>query len=120
MFHVPNEFRLRTHPVLGSDDSYGNNGFFIINKDGYEIRVQASDGEGWEHVSVSINRSRCPSWEQMNYVKDLFWDAEDCVVQFHPPKSEYVNMHEYVLHLWRCVDKDFPLPDKLMVGVNLK
>ena len=54
----------------------------------------------WEHVSVS-HRGRCPSWEEMRDVKDLFWAEDECVVQFHPPKSEYVNIHPYVLHLWK-------------------
>lgn len=116
MFHVPNEFRLKKHPILGSDDSYGNNGFFIFNYKGYEVRCQASEGLGWRHVSVTINRNRTPSWEIMNYVKDLFWDAEDCVVQFHPPKSEYVNNHENCLHLWQPIDQEIPLPDSIMVG----
>ena len=120
MFRVPNEYRLRKHPTYGSTEEDGNNGVFIIPKDGYEIFVIASDGgldenEKWEHVSVSINRQRCPSWEQMCFIKNLFWEEEDCVLQYHPAKKDYVNMHPYVLHLWRPVGKEIAMPPKVMV-----
>jgi hypothetical protein len=34
----------------------------------------------------------------MCYVKRLFWDADDVVMQLHPRESEYVNAHPHVLH----------------------
>lgn len=43
-------------------------------------------------------------------VKDLFWDEEDVVVQFHPRKSEYVDNHKYCLHLWRKAGVDIETP----------
>ena len=124
MFHVINKYREREHPQLKSDDSYGNNGFFIIpyqKPNGLQYRVQASDGMGWEHISVSIalpgrQALRCPTWGEMCYIKKLFWDEEDCVIQYHPAKSEYVNRHPYVLHLWRPIDQVIPIPEKIMVG----
>lgn len=126
MFHVPNKYRLRNSLFLASDDSYGNNGMFIIphyRVADYFFAVQASDGEGWEHASVSLtmkkkNVERCPTWEEMCYVKDLFWDKEDTVIQYHPAEKNYVNMHKYVLHLWRPVDIELPLPDPLMIGIK--
>ena len=53
-----------------------------------------------EHVSVKGPKDT-PRWETMCVIKDLFWDDEDEVIQYHPKKSEYVNMHKNVLHLWR-------------------
>lgn len=41
---------------------------------------------------------------------------EECVVQYHPPKSEYVNFHPYCLHLWRKVGENFETPPKHFVG----
>jgi hypothetical protein len=76
----------------------------------------------WEHVSVSIAFPekkiplRCPSWEEMCYIKSLFWDEVDCVLQYHPSKDQYVNRHPYVLHLWRPIGQVIPIPDKSMVG----
>lgn len=104
---------------LASDDSYGFNGCFkfIINQT-YRLKVIASDGDGWQHVSVSFaDRPTTPSWEIMCIIKDLFWEPEDVVVQFHPRKSDYVNHHPGCLHLWRCTDgREFPTPPTYMVG----
>ena len=74
---------------------------------------------GWQHVSVSLYSypNTCPRWEIMCAVKDLFWEPEEIVVQFHPKKSDYISMHQGCLHLWRCTDgREFPTPDPIMVG----
>jgi len=126
MFKVPNEFRLRNHVLLGSTNAIGNNGLFIIPHYkilDYELRCQASDGEGWEHVSVSVGRkrkepTRCPTWIEMCYIKDLFWHREDVVIQFHPAEKDYINMHEYVLHLWRPINMMLPIPNPILVGLK--
>lgn len=72
-------------------------------------RIIFSDGFGWEHVSVSL-LNRCPTWEEMCWVKDKFFYPAECVVQYHPPQSGYVNVHPYCLHLWRPIKKDLPMP----------
>lgn len=125
--HVPNKYRVRTG-WLGTDDSIGNNGaFFVPNGIGRApLQVIASDGlvvpdehqalAGWEHVSVSLP-DRCPTWAEMCRIKELFWDDEDTVVQFHPPRSQYVNNHLYCLHLWRPLHAAIPLPPSILVGV---
>jgi hypothetical protein len=102
-------------------------GMFKVDFDGVILKCIAHDGKGdmaeaellgWEHVSVSIEDSptTVPTWEQMAHVKRLFWDDEECVVQYHPAKSEYVNRHPGCLHLWRPVDGNFPTPPKILVG----
>lgn len=99
-FQVPNKYRIRAGRI-GSDDSIGNAGAFEIKlRHGQTVFAIASDAMGWEHVSVS-RRDRCPTWDEMCQIKELFWSSEDCVVQFHPPRSEYINNHPYCLHLWR-------------------
>lgn len=103
--------------VFASDKSLGMNGIFVIPFESYKLCVQASDGVGWEHVSVSL-RHRYPNWKEMCFIKDLFWEKEECVVQYHPPKSEYVNNHPYCLHLWRPGKKKFPMPDSILVGIK--
>jgi hypothetical protein len=120
MFKVPNEFRVKDGP-MGSDDSIGNCGafevkwpdtdyhcvLFVIATDGMDM------GAGWEHVSVHGVGARgkfTPSWNQMCFIKDLFWEAEDCVIQYHPPKSQYVNRHKNVLHLWKKSGVNFDTP----------
>lgn len=115
-FHVPNQYRLRRGP-MGSDESYGNNGaFFIPSRPGKApFKVVASDGMGWDHVSVSLP-DRCPTWEEMCRVKALFWDDEDAVMELHPPRSDWVNNHQFCLHLWRPQECAIPLPPSVMVG----
>ncbi len=110
--------RIREGP-LASDERYAINGAFAFGVPGDRtIFCIASDGRGWEHVSVSLNKKRTPTWEEMCFVKELFWDDDECVVQFHPPKSAYVNNHPYVLHLWRPVNYDFRLPPQNMIGIK--
>jgi hypothetical protein len=91
----------------------------------YYLRVIANDAEGeftWEHVSISLP-NRCPNWEEMCYIKSLFWDDEETVMQLHPPKSQWINNHPYCLHLWRPTREEIPLPPPIAVGfkeLNLK
>ena len=116
-FHVPNHRRLRTGEY-GSDDTDGNNGMFFIPSrklGNAPVRVIASDGEGWEHVSVSLP-NRCPTWDEMCFIKSIFWDSADCVMQLHPPQQDWVNNHSFCLHLWRPVGVDIPRPPAWMVG----
>lgn len=102
-------------PLRGGDASFGNNGVFMIPLKRGWLQVIASDGLSWDHVSVSTP-SRCPTWDEMCMVKDLFFDKEETVVQYHPPKSEYVNYHPYCLHLWRHQAVDPLLPPSILIG----
>lgn len=88
----------------------GMNGIFEIFMNQRFLRIISGSDEKWEHVSVSMEY-RCPSWQEMCFVKDLFWHPEETVIQFHPPKSQYVNTHPYVLHLWKPLFTRLPIPD---------
>jgi hypothetical protein len=120
------EFHRVTKGSWRSEFGDGANGaFLIMGPNGRWLRIIASDGtnpvaEGWEHVSVSREDMKfCPSWVEMCFVKDLFWDEEETVIQFHPPKSEYVNHHPTTLHLWRDRAWDltpFATPSPILVG----
>lgn len=116
-FKVPEQYRVKKG-MFASNELDGNNGMFIFKEGQIEIRCIASDGMGWEHVSVSLSVKRTPDWDEMCKVKDLFWSKYCTVVQFHPPESEYVNNHAYCLHLWRKKDQNFEMPDSIMVGIN--
>lgn len=108
-FHMPEQYRIK-NGEMGSSISDGNNGAFKINN----MFVIASDYYLWEHVSVSLKK-RCLHWSEMCYIKDLFWDEEDCVMQLHPPKSKYINNDPNVLHLWRPIGISIPMPPKELV-----
>lgn len=102
---------------------YGANGgrgrgVFKVFVDGRSFFCIASTGGGWEHVSVSPcskARKTCPTWEEMCAIKGMFFLPEECVVQYHPPRSEYVNNHPYCLHLWRPVGQTIPRPPMVFV-----
>lgn len=127
MFHVPEKYRftLAGH-ALSTTEEAGNNGVFLIPagvlRPGRSMkkagaRVIASDGLGWEHVSVVRSAGPAPTWDDMCKVKALFWDPEDVVVQFHPRQSQHVNNHDACLHLWRPVGVELPTPTPEMVGI---
>ncbi|KRT69405.1 MAG: hypothetical protein XU15_C0011G0087 [candidate division NC10 bacterium CSP1-5] len=90
----------------------GNNGAFLIPgpDHGKLLYLIVSDGGEWEHVSVSKKGAVIPSWDEMSFVRHLFWEPEECVVQYHPPQSRYINIHPGVLHLWRPIHRAIPMP----------
>lgn len=124
MFNVPEKYRVKKHPTLSSTYRYGNNGAFRVPLNINQVLwVIASDDDGWEHVSVHEVKSghkRTPNWEQMCFIKNLFWSEEDCIIQYHPPKSDYIDCHKNVLHLWRPVGQKIPQPPSIMVGPKSK
>lgn len=122
---MPERFRV-AHPLAYKSEPGDPFGCFVIptpyGQPGEKLSVIACAGqakdisEGWDHVSVSL-KNRCPTWDEMNLLKDLFWDAEDCVVQYHPPKSDYINNHNFCLHLWKR-NGEMPRPPSILVGVK--
>lgn len=93
---------------------------FVLAHDGV-----TEDVTGWEHVSVSVHVKhrgqwrpieQVPDWPAMCLVKNAFWEPEECVLQFHPPKSQYVD-NAPVLHLWRHVTGNPDLPPMYLVGI---
>ncbi|WP_035687086.1 hypothetical protein [Bradyrhizobium sp. Cp5.3] len=108
--------RLRHGPFASAPGSGPCGLFYVQGPCGCELKIIGLRRPRWEHVSVSTSR-RCPNWEEMCFVKDLFWDEEECVMQLHPPHSEYVNNSRYCLHLWRPTDQEIPTPPPAFVGI---
>lgn len=109
------KYRVRTGR-MASDTSWGNNGAFVVTGPRRKLLVIASDEGGWEHVSVSIKGKKdTPAWDEMCFVKDLFWEKTECVIQYHPPLVDYINLHPGVLHLWRPIGVELPMPPKVFV-----
>lgn len=69
---------------------------------------------GWEHVSVS-RVDRCPTWDEMCFVRRLFFEPHETVVQYHPPEGDKINAHPFCLHLWRWTTGPFPMPPRHFV-----
>lgn len=76
-----------------------------------------SYGGGWEHVSID-GKKRMPTWEEMCQLKDMFFCDDECCVQYHPPKSDYVNNAKYCLHIWKPIEQysgALPIPPSIFV-----
>lgn len=99
---------------MGVDGGQGYINFDRIDRH-FNSTVVFSWGGGWDHVSVSYP-DRCLTWEEMCKVKDIFFRDDECVIQIHPPKGEYVNVHPYCLHLWKIQNAEILMPPKWMVG----
>lgn len=81
----------------------------VVASDGRDWQEAGLEGPPWEHVSVSLRR-RCPTWQEMEYVRDLFWLPEELVLQFSVPRAKHINAHPHCLHLWRPLGMEIPLP----------
>lgn len=94
--------RYRSPHPLGFEHKQGDPfGWFMIPilPKGPILAVMADDQTEWGHVSVSL-RGRCPTWDEMCYIKNLFFEKHETVVQYHPAESDYVNIAKSCLHLW--------------------
>jgi hypothetical protein len=93
----------------------GEDGFCADHRAG-RLRIVASWGGGWEHVSVS-HRIRCPLYEEMAHIARHFWPNE-AAMQLHVPEREHINCHPFCLHWWRPIGQDIPRPPGWMVGTK--
>jgi hypothetical protein len=91
-------------------------GEFGILHNGIILVIIAATGQGWDHVSVST-RNRCPNWDEMEFVKRMFFNENEVAMQLHLPPEDHVNIHPFCLHLWRPRSslKKIPLPPKGLV-----
>lgn len=112
----------------GTDSCDPDRGVFHARApSGQMLRILMSSGSdwhlcdfplpAWEHVSVSCPH-RCPTWDEMCWVKEQFWNDDECVIQFHPPRAEYINNHNFCLHLWKPVGVEIPRPPAGAVGLK--
>ena len=108
------DFEYRIHGGPGD----AGNGAFKVYVSGKSFFCIASNGGGWEHVSVSpANRKRttAPTWEEMCEIKRMFFREDETVVEYHPAKADYVNLHPLCLNLWRPTGVEMPRPPKIFV-----
>ncbi len=116
------KFRQQEAPYLSPERS--TFGSFLIPRQGTHLRVIACDASDpnypWEHVSCHaydpfFRKQRTPNWDEMCYLKSLFWDDTECVVQFHPATTDHICIHDHVLHLWKPINETIPMPPKICV-----
>ena len=105
----------QVHPTLGSSPAGANYGFFVVPRPSGNLGIIASDGRGWDHVSVSLE-DRCPTWDEMDFVKRLFWSDKETVIQYHPRENKKINEMPYCLHLWKKQGSNYELPPANMIA----
>lgn len=109
--HELDQYRVkdRRFPALGYGGAFkvfvNGRSFFVI------ASTEAHEDGVWEHISISPkNQKRCPTWEEMCAIKDMFFEPEEECIEFHPKKSSYVNINSYCLHIWRKADGSISEP----------
>jgi hypothetical protein len=53
--------------------------------------------------------------EDMEQLPELEISGIAMVVEYHPAKADYVNLHPLCLHLWRPTMMHMPKPPKIFV-----
>lgn len=117
--HELDQYRLTDQRIVGffGDAGDGENGVFIVLSpiDKAMLRIIASSGLGWDHVSVSRS-TRAPNWSEMSHVAQLFFKDDETAMQMHVPREDHVNDHPYTLHWWRPHTVEIPRPPRFMIG----
>lgn len=108
------KYRIMEGPLASTHKARNNGAFMIPCPNGTTLGLVVSDQMEWDHVSVSCE-NRIPTWQEMCFIKKLFFHPHEAVMQLHPPEDDYINNHPFVLHLWRPQNKSIPMPPKIMV-----
>lgn len=95
-------------------DFGGDGGAFVFNGPDRPLRIIASWGGGWDHVSVSTN-GKTPTWGEMEAVKRLCFHDHEAAMQLHVPVSDHISIKHNCLHIWRPQSGEILLPPKWMV-----
>jgi hypothetical protein len=111
--------RFRVHDGGWSGD--GAHGAFVVPfgqpphpRARLRVIASADPDIGWEHVSVSLAQ-RVPRYEEMVHIGDLFFLPEETWIQYRVPKRDHINIHPYVLHWWRPLKANIPMPEAWLV-----
>jgi len=97
-----------------AEDADRSSGQFVVILRGIRLMVQASTGLGWDHVSASTSK-RCPTWDEMEAIKRLFFEDDETAMQLHVAPKDHINIHPFVLHIWRPQHEKIPLPPEVFV-----
>ncbi|WP_416353763.1 hypothetical protein ACNAN0_02390 [Agrilactobacillus fermenti] len=103
-----------SYPRLKRIELGVDGGAFKFRHKGRNYNIIASFGGGWDHVSVDED-GVTPSWEMMELIKEIFFNDDEVCYEFHPAKSNYVNVHHGVLHIWKKQGFEIPMPPIEMV-----
>jgi hypothetical protein len=115
MMHNLSEHRINKYRLQEAGGDHEGGAFEVPSPYGIgKLRVIASTGVGWDHVSVSKSNST-PTWNEMDFIKRLFFKDGETAMQLHVPPKKHINHHPHCLHLWRPTDQEIPTPFSWMV-----
>ena len=82
-------------------------GYMFRSDNGVSVIISGSweDGEKWLHVSLA-RKHKMPSYEDIAIVKRAFIGDDKKAIMVFPERKYHVNIHNFCLHLWHCVDGD--------------
>ena len=104
-------------PINWSVRELGLDGGAYKSRNGLAVIISCcieEDGKNWVHLSVSRKNSM-PTWGELVDVKEIFLGKNAVAIQVLPPRSEWVNVHPFCLHLYQCLDAR-PIPDFRKLG----
>lgn len=68
-----------------------------------------ADGKRWLHFSTALP-TRVPSWDDVVRAKEAILGPERLAVSVYVPRSQWISVDDFCLHLWSCLDGD-PVPN---------
>lgn len=78
--------------------------------------TERPDGREWYHVSFSFP-DHLPTYDDLQRVRKCFIGEAYTALQIFPPKSEYVNFHQFCLHLYVCLSEEI-VPDSILTSIQ--
>ncbi len=67
--------------------------------------VIVSKDDGLWHLSIS-RKDRLPTYDELKDARYQFLPDVEYAIQVFPPKSEFVNLHTFCLHLWELASDE--------------
>ena len=90
----------RIRAVVAKHGTFGDGRFgrFFLTVEGRACAWSRRPAVDGTTVSVSHSR-RCPTWEEMEAVKRMFFKPGETAMQLQVPESDHISHHPYCLHM---------------------
>lgn len=76
------------------------------SKDGMRVLVSLDATTHGDLLHLSVSRARTlPSWKDVSLLKDAFFGENRDAMMMLPTKEDFVNLHEYTLHIWETPER---------------
>jgi len=115
----PRDQKFAKYRHFQSPPPHDEGGCFLIERPEGNLLIIASSGMEWDHVSVSLE-DRCPTWEEMELVKRMFFYPDEVCYQLHVAEEEHISCMPNCLHIWRPQNEKIPIPPPILVGPKSK